>query len=449
MRAGGRWHYCGVSAAPPFPSAQSRGGPAPGRWPAVAAVVAAVLLLHGVLLMGLAGAGRGSAPLPAATVAVRTLVAAPVAAAPAPDANEALAPAAAAPAIPVPAAPLPRRAGPEPTPQLARTTALAPSPAPSPAPAPAPSPAASPAPAPAPAMAPEPAPAPERISTATPMPTPAAAPATTPPPPTTAAVEPGPPSPAIPTQATAASPPTPAKAASPPTPAAPTPDTARPLPRHAATLPPAFEAVFQLRRGALAGQARWQFAPDGGRYRLELQTRVLGREIGHLRSEGRVAAAGLEPLRFVEGRRGRDQRAVNFLRDAPGGGQIRFSGPGTVLPLPEGVQDRISWLLQLAAIAEAEPRLRQRGAEVAMWVVGPRGDADVWTFVVAGTETLADDDGRAVPALALRREPGRAWDTEVRVWLDPAARHLPLRATWRHAGEGGAVELARSSLAWR
>jgi hypothetical protein len=222
------------------------------------------------------------------------------------------------------------------------------------------------------------------------------------------------------------------------------------VPLSAAALPPPFEAEFRLRRGALAGRASWSYAAGADSYQLSLQTRGLGREVGHLRSEGRRGPTGLEPLRFVEGRRGRDQRAVNFQREA-GGGRISFSGPAVELPLPAGVQDRLSWLLQLAAIVDADPALRERGAEVSMWVVGPRGDADVWTFVAMGLEPVSRAEGTDQPALALRRDARRPWDTEVRVWLDPAARHLPLRAAWRIAGpdaESG-IEIWRETLTWR
>jgi hypothetical protein len=227
------------------------------------------------------------------------------------------------------------------------------------------------------------------------------------------------------------------------------PQAGTPLPRYRAQLPPPFEARFDMRRGAFSGQAQWRYATEGGRYRLELQTLVLGQNVSHLRSEGGSSAAGLEPLRFVDGRRGRDRRAVNFQRDAAGGPRISFSGPGHELPLPEGVQDRLSWLLQLAAIVDTDPALRRPGARVLMWVVSPRGEADVWTFEVAGADTLRGDDGRPQPALALQRKADRNLDTEVRVWLDPAAHHLPLRAAWRHDGEGPVVELRREALAWR
>ncbi len=45
-----------------------------------------------------------------------------------------------------------------------------------------------------------------------------------------------------------------------------------------------------------------------------------------------------------------------------------------------GTQDRLSWMLQLAAIVEAAPERHGPGARVSMFVVGARGDADVWTF---------------------------------------------------------------------
>lgn len=352
MREGVEWHYCEVSAAPPLPSAQSRGRPGPPRL-VLAATVLGVVGVHLLLLQRLAGSDDGMAGVQASAAAaapptrVRTIVAAPDRPPPA------------AVVKPVAKAVVPR----------ARSSAVA-------------------------AAAPVP-------SASVPVEEP-----------TTAR-----------TEGSAAS---------------------EVQTHYSPTLPPAFEARFRVERGGLSGTARWAWSSAGDHYQMSLHTQVLGREISHLRSQGRVAGGGLEPLRFVEGRRGRDQRAVNFLRDEAGGGRISFSGPDTELPLPGGVQDRLSWLLQLAAIVDSDPALRQPGREVAMWVVGPRGQADLWTFVVASTDTTEP------AALLLRREPRRAWDTEVQVWLDPATRHLPLRARWRTTGadEGAGVELWRESIDW-
>ena len=78
---------------------------------------------------------------------------------------------------------------------------------------------------------------------------------------------------------------------------------------------------------------------------------------------------------------GREQRAVNFQHEA---GRITFSGPQLQLPLLPGAQDRLSWMLQLPAVLEAEPALRVPGSEVLIFVAGTRGDGQVWTFTRAG-----------------------------------------------------------------
>lgn len=405
------------------PSPERRGRPQARRWPLAAAVLAAVALVHGLALVSLATAGSAVDPAragqaaaePAAAVSVRALPAAATATATLPP-TLTTPPAAAPTAAPISAAraeppggtaalprPQPTAGGSEQATRGPGPTALA---AAEPAAASTTSPAAPPAPGAAPAFV-HAAPA-DSVALLQVAAAPVAAAA-----------------------ATAA------------------PQAGTPLPRYRAQLPPPFEARFDMRRGAFSGQAQWRYATEGGRYRLELQTLVLGQNVSHLRSEGGSSAAGLEPLRFVDGRRGRDRRAVNFQRDAPGGPRISFSGPGHELPLPEGVQDRLSWLLQLAAIVDTDPALRRPGARVLMWVVSPRGEADVWTFEVTGAETLRGDDGRTQPALALQRKADRNLDTEVRVWLDPAAHHLPLRAAWRHDGEGPVVELRREALAWR
>jgi len=82
-------------------------------------------------------------------------------------------------------------------------------------------------------------------------------------------------------------------------------------------------------------------------------------------------------------------------------------------------------MLQLAAIAAANPSLVGPGGRATFLVVGARGDADVWTFVHVADEALAEG---SAPALRLLREPSRAYDTHAEVRLDPARHYLPVRA---------------------
>ena len=64
---------------------------------------------------------------------------------------------------------------------------------------------------------------------------------------------------------------------------------------------------------------------------------------------------------------------------------------------------------------------------VPVFVVGTRGDAEVWLCTVIGPEAIDLPAGPVPDALHLRRAPRRLYDTTVDVWLDPARHHLPVR----------------------
>ncbi|HET9822259.1 MAG TPA: DUF3108 domain-containing protein [Burkholderiaceae bacterium] len=193
------------------------------------------------------------------------------------------------------------------------------------------------------------------------------------------------------------------------------------LPVYAPRLPQAATWRYRMERGPLSGQAtlNWSPQPDG-RYEARLEGRAGGLTLLEWVSQGVVDASGAAPDRFALRRRGRDRQAANFQRDA---GKITFSGPTHELPLWPGAQDRLSWLVQLAGVLEAEPAQRQAGARTTLMVIGARGGAERWSFVVQGGEPIA---GR--PALRLLRDTDRRHETKVEVWLDPAQGYRPLRA---------------------
>lgn len=231
-------------------------------------------------------------------------------------------------------------------------------------------------------------------------------------------------------------------APSPPTPATPPPsvvaeaaDTAPvDLPVYPTRLPPSGRWRYQLQRGLASGEAELSWSPtEDGRYEMRLDGRIAGVSVLDWVSRGALDAHGLAPERFVIRRRGRDHQAANFQRDA---GKITFSGPTHELPLLPGVQDRLGWLLQLPAVIDAAPERFGPGARVVLMVVGARGGADVWTFQVAGAESV---DG--TPALKLLREARRPRDTQVEIWLDPARAHRPLRARLAQPEGGPPLEL--------
>ncbi len=199
-----------------------------------------------------------------------------------------------------------------------------------------------------------------------------------------------------------------------------------------ATRPPAAATLrYELRRGRLTGSGELLWRPEGGRYSLRLEGSVVGLNVLTQESTGTLDVHGLAPERFTDRRARRPMVAANFEREA---GRIRFSGPSAELPWQAGVQDRLSWMMQLAAVAAAEPQRLAEGERIVLQVVGARGDGSSWAFRSLGPESLSLF-GERIDTVRFLREPRHPYDTRVEVWLDPAREHLPVRATMGTADE--------------
>lgn len=218
------------------------------------------------------------------------------------------------------------------------------------------------------------------------------------------------------------------------------------MPTFATRLPPAAVLRFELRRAGLSGEGELAWQPRADGYAMAMNARGFGLQLITWASEGGYDPHGLAPNRFVDQRRARDVRAANFQREA---GKITFSGPPVEYPLVPGAQDRLSWMVQLPAIVAAAPEAFPDGTRIPIFVVGARGDGDVWTFVVQGTEPVETVGGRVGAAVRLLREPRKPFDTRVEVWLDPARHHLPVRVklTLAQTGEGNEFVLREMTLA--
>ncbi|MFY7917524.1 MAG: DUF3108 domain-containing protein [Rubrivivax sp.] len=214
-----------------------------------------------------------------------------------------------------------------------------------------------------------------------------------------------------------------------------------PPPVYATRVPPPFRMSYALRRGALSGQAELTLQRAGPGYELELKGTALGLEVLGLRSQGSLGPHGLIPERFVDRRRGKDRLAANFDH---GSGRITYSGSAASQPLHLGAQDRLSWMVQLAAILEAAPARHGTGSRISLSVSGARADVDTWTFIVQGRQRLNLPGGAVVEALRLTREPRRPYDTQVEVWMDPAQHHLPVRARLTVLPGGETLDLSSS-----
>ena len=211
----------------------------------------------------------------------------------------------------------------------------------------------------------------------------------------------------------------------------------RELPVYRTVIPPAVTLRYQLRRGALRGTGELQWAWDAERYEARLEGRLAGIPVLTQTSQGGFDEAGVAPVRFTDQRVTGALRAANFQREV---GKITFSGPTVAYPLLIGSQDRLSWMIQLAAVVAAEPQRLQDGGKVVIHVVGARGDARLWVFRFVAREEVATASG-AVLAAKFVREASDAYDTRVEVWLDPLRHHLPARAVLRAGPDDEGLEL--------
>jgi hypothetical protein len=126
------------------------------------------------------------------------------------------------------------------------------------------------------------------------------------------------------------------------------------LPVYATRLPDAVQLHYRLQRGTAVGAAslHWQRGDAG--YEMRMDVAWPGQPAQGSASRGQIDADGVAPLRHAELRRARELRAVNFQRETASN---TFSGPRGAYALPPGAQDRLSWMIQLPAILEADPAL--------------------------------------------------------------------------------------------
>lgn len=392
----------------PVRAATRPGRGRPGR--TLAALAALVLLAHALLLRGLDAVGIGAAHEPgSASMSVRTIEAAPALAAGEPAVPTVDGEAAPAVALAPPKRARPPRAAREPS-KAARTEPSA-------------SPAADAMPVPLTAEAVQPAAMAASQAVAADAAVPAvegmaeAAVATTA---TTAATIALPSVAAAPVEAAPALPP----AASQPL----LPAGERP-PVYRTRLPPPATLRYQVRSGFLRGTGEIRWRREGEGYGIVLEARIAGLTLLKWSSDGRIDEAGLAPTRFLDQRARRAPQAANFQRES---GKVTFSGPPAEWPLYAGMQDELSWMIQLAGIAAAEPALLVDSGRITLVVVGARGEARVWNVRYAGRENVETASG-TIHAVKFVRDRDGPYDRSYEIWLDPANGYLPAHVTRRNA----------------
>ncbi len=167
----------------------------------------------------------------------------------------------------------------------------------------------------------------------------------------------------------------------------------------------------------LNAELLWQ--QDDKNYEARLTIGLLGQNRVQT-SRGQIGLQGLEPIRFSD--KYRSEVAAHFVREK---GKVTFSANTPDVPLLAGAQDRLSVMIELAAMIASAPKQYPPATTITIQTIGPR-DADTWLFTVGETETLSLPNG-AQTALKLVRNPRQEFDQKVELWLAPALDYLPAR----------------------
>lgn len=181
-----------------------------------------------------------------------------------------------------------------------------------------------------------------------------------------------------------------------------------------------YELQAQWRGISLGGRAELSWRHDGQAYEARLEASALGRPSRVQRSVGRVTAQGLAPDYFSD--KSRSEKATHFDREK---NRLVFSNNRPEAPLAEGMQDRLSVVLQLASLVAGTPDKHVAGTTITVPTAGT-GDAENWVFSVEGEEDLRLPGGN-VRALKLQRLPRKEYDQKVELWLAPRMDYAPVR----------------------
>jgi hypothetical protein len=137
-------------------------------------------------------------------------------------------------------------------------------------------------------------------------------------------------------------------------------------------------------------------------------------------SRGKIDPSGLAPERFSD--KSRSEVAAHFNRAQ---GLVSFSANTPSVPLQPGAQDRLSVLIQLAALVASAPQRFLPGTTLRVQTIGPR-EGDLWLFTFGDMEAL-ELPGGPQQGLKLIRQPRQTYDQKLEVWLAPGLAYLPAR----------------------
>jgi hypothetical protein len=146
-------------------------------------------------------------------------------------------------------------------------------------------------------------------------------------------------------------------------------------------------------------------------------------------ARGRLGPGGFMPERYAhQGPRRSEVTVFDYEKS-----EVRYESLKEPLPLLTGIQDRLTFMLQLAWMLQAQPDRFGLGQTVSLPLAG-RNKVEEVDFVVLSDADLALPGGKVVPALHLssNRSTSR-YSVQIDIWMDRTDRLLPVRIRFEEA----------------
>jgi len=184
-----------------------------------------------------------------------------------------------------------------------------------------------------------------------------------------------------------------------------------------------------------AGTIRWNH--DGQHYTMQMEVGLdmlfTTVRLYDMQSAGTIGSAGIKPHTTIETRRGKSTATTQFDYDNK---TINFSADTTIIPLLEGAQDKITVLMQLASIGNADPSQFQVGKEITIQVAEEK-EANLHQFMVLDQVTIESKLGHLATWHIVRPPRPGAYSSRIDIWLAPELNWLPVQI--RNTEANGAI----------
>ncbi|WVN41740.1 DUF3108 domain-containing protein [beta proteobacterium MWH-UniP1] len=183
------------------------------------------------------------------------------------------------------------------------------------------------------------------------------------------------------------------------------------------------------------GSIQLNFTPDG-RYNIKLVTEAVGwatifaSKPLYAETVGTIGPGGLRPERHTHrSPRGKEEVSIFDYEKK----KITYSSLKEPLPLLNGIQDRLSFMIQLAWMMKVAPERFSLGETIDLPMAG-RNKVEEVTFWVESDADVVMPGGVLVPAVHLSsHRAGERFKGKIDIWLDRTDRLLPVRIRFEEA----------------